>query len=37
MGKTSLLMYLFRFESKQPLVPMEPANIQGDAFKLFGN
>ena len=37
MGKTSLLMYLFRFESKQPLVPMEPANTQGDAFKLFGN
>jgi hypothetical protein len=37
MGKTSLLMYLFRFESKQPLIPMEPANIQGDAFKLFGN
>jgi hypothetical protein len=37
MGKTSLLMYLFRFESKLPLVPMEPANTQGDAFKLFGN
>jgi hypothetical protein len=37
MGKTSLLMYLFRFESKQPLVPMEPANSQGDSFKLFGN
>ncbi len=37
MGKTSLLMYLFRFNSKQPLVPLEPANTQGDSFKIFGN
>jgi hypothetical protein len=37
MGKTSLLMYLFRFNSKQPLVPIEPANTRGDSFKLFGN
>lgn len=37
MGKTSLLMYLFRFNSKQPLIPLEPANTQGDSFKLFGN
>lgn len=37
MGKTSLLMYLFRFNSKQPLVPLEPANSQGDSFKIFGN
>jgi hypothetical protein len=37
MGKISLLMYLFRFDSKQPLVPIEPANIRGDSFKIFGN
>jgi hypothetical protein len=37
MGKTSLLMYLFRFDSKQPLVPIEPANTRGDSFKIFGN
>ncbi len=37
MGKTSLLMYLFRFNSKQPFIPLEPANTRGDSFKLFGN
>jgi hypothetical protein len=37
MGKTSLLIYLFRFNSKLPLVPIEPANTRGDSFKLFGN
>lgn len=37
MGRTSLLMYLFRFDSKQPLVPIEPANTRGDSFKIFGN
>ena len=36
-GRTSLLMYLFRFDSKQPLVPIEPANPRGDSFKIFGN
>lgn len=36
MGHQDLLLYLFRFDSKQTLVPFEPANSQGDSFKLFG-
>jgi hypothetical protein len=36
MGHQDLLIYLFRFDSKQTLVPFEPANSQGDSFKLFG-
>lgn len=34
-GGAELLLYTFRFDSKQTLVPLEPANTQGDAIKLF--
>lgn len=36
LGSSHLILYLFRFDAKQPLVPLEPANTQGDSFKLFG-
>ena len=36
MGGQRLLLYLFRFDARQPLVPIEAATPQGDAIKIFG-
>lgn len=36
MGSGQLLLYLFRFDSKQPLIPLEPATPQNDSIRLFG-
>ncbi|UFP95134.1 hypothetical protein [Gloeobacter morelensis] len=36
MGSQQLLLYLFRFNSKQSLVPIEAVNSQSDTIKLFG-
>ncbi len=36
LGKQDLLLYLFRFDSKQPLMPVESVNAQQDTIRLFG-